>query len=234
MQAFIGLAVLTAFVMLFVVIFRLAKKQKAALAQALAVAGFQAVPHFESDVDQQLRSLLNARRPKLASVKNIYRYSGLDYELFRFDVPGNDNDNTRYALVFKRPLLPAFAIMPHLKLPGFLDSLVKKLLLSVIGGAGYTEVQVHGRPQFQEKYRLYAKDGHHLLNSVPMHVWEELCALSGRLSLQGEGRVLLFQELITVQNRKSNNTAAELKRMIERSDALFRVFRDIQPAGVWV
>lgn len=178
--------------------------------------------------------LLNPRRTKHFTVRNIHRYGGLDYDLYRFDVPGSESDDTRFAMVFRRPLFPAFAIMPNLKLPGFLSGLVKKLLESVIGGAGYEEVEVHGRPPFQGKYRLYAKDGHFLMKTVPMHVWEGLCSLPGNMSLQGEGRVLLWLELVSVQNRSSNSPAVELRRMLERSEALHGLFRELRPLGTGV
>lgn len=234
MQALLGIAAVAGFALVFVFVMRFARRQKEALAQALTQAGYHPLPRLEPDVEEVLLRLLHPRRTKRESVKDIYRYSGLDYELYRFDVPGEKSDDTRYAMVFRRPLFPPFGIMPNLKLPGFLDGLVTKLMQNAMIGGGYTEVEVHGRPQFQEKYHLYAKDGHLLLKSVPMQVWERLCALPGNISLQGEGRVLLMLELVPIQKRSSNSPAAELRRMIEQADALHGVFRELQSARVAV
>lgn len=234
MEAFIGFGAFAGFAALFIFLIRLHKKQKEAFARELMQAGFAAVPRFDADISQVLEPMLHPRGRGSEPATNIYRYSGLDYDLYRFDVPGHERNETRFAVVFKRLHLPAFSIMPNLKLPGFLDGLVTKLMATALKDSTFTEVQLPGRPQFQEKYHLFAKDGHLLNKVIPVQVWDRLCALPGSLCLQAEGRVLLILELVPVQKRSANNPRAEMRRMVETADTLCSIFRDSTPQRVAV
>ena len=228
MQALIVLAALGGFALLVVAIIKANKKQQAALAASLSQSGFQAVAHLDGDLEQAFLGMLPRGRTS-RSPMNVYRHAALDYDLYRFDVRGHDHTETRFAMVFRRPLFPAFVLMPNLKLPGFLNSLVQKLLQTALSGSGFQEVEVPGKPQFREKCRLLARDHQHILSVVPADVWERLAAFPGYLCLQGDGSVLLLQEMVTGRNRSSNDPRAELRRMVERADALWGVFRDLQP-----
>jgi len=233
MQALIVLGALGGFALLVVAIIKANKKQQAALAASLAQAGFRAVPSVDGELEEAFRGLLSRGRAS-RTPRNIYRYAALDYDLYRFDVAGHDHTETSFAMVFKRPLFPAFALLPNFKLPGFLNGLVQKLLQSAMAGSGFQQVEVPGKPQFREKCVLLAKDPRHLLDAIPSYVWERLAGFPGHLCLQGEGRVLLLLDLVTGKQRSANNAQTELRRMVERADALWSVLRDLQPQNAVV
>jgi hypothetical protein len=234
MQALMAIAAISGFVLLFLFIIRWHKKHQAEIAAALTQAGYQTIPQLESDVAQVLEGMLAKGRTKSSELKNIYRYAGLNYDLYRFDVPGNESDTTSYAMAFRQSLFPPFALMPNFKLPGFLSTVVNKLLQMAVARREFKEVEVPGKPRFQERYRLFARDAHLVLSAIPAHIWDRLTELPGHLCLQGEGRVLLLTALVTMQRRSSNNPKLELRSMVDSADALARVFGEIQPQRVRV
>jgi len=234
MEFAIVIAVITGMALLFKFLFGLHKKQQAELAASLTQAGFQSNPQIDSSLAESLQGVSARRAGKAETFKNLYRYSGLNYDLYRYDVPGNESDTTHYAMDFRADLFPAFVTVPNVKLPGFLGGMVNKLFQLAFGRSDLKEVEVPGKPRFQEKYRLYGGASHELLSAIPAHVWERFAELPGHLCLSGQGRVLQLTAMVPLHERKVNHPKKDVRSMVEAADALWRVFSEVRPQRVAV
>ena len=228
MDALIGVAIVSCLLGFFVFLFRLAKRQRARLAEALAQAGYQAVPHLDSGLAQTFEALTRGRG-KSGPVKNVYRYSGLHYDLYRLDVPGGESDQTRYAMDFRQPIFPPFAILPQFKLPGFLSGVVNKLLAMTVSGMDLKEVEVPGKPRFRERYRLFGAQAHDLLSAIPADVWDRLADLQGHVCLQGRDRLLVLMTMVQPNQRSAMSPAVDVRKMVETADQLWHIFSVVRP-----
>jgi hypothetical protein len=229
MELLILLGAISAVASLAVFIIRMHKKQQAELAAALTQAGYQAIPQLDPELERDLEGLSVRSRKAAEKVKNIYRHSGLNYDLYRYDVPGSESDQTCFAMDFRREIFPRFALFPNFKLPGFLSGLVSGLMKLAVAGQSLQEVEVPGKPRFRERFRLYSDDAHALLSAVPAHVWDRLSDLPGYLCLQGRGRTLLLYAMVQPKQRSANSPALEVRKMIETADALWHAFSEVRP-----
>ena len=228
----IAIAVATGLALLIKFLFRLHKRQQAELAASLTQAGYQSIPQMDSALAEMLKGVSARRAGKAETYKNIYKYSGLNYDLYRYDIPGNESDTTHYAMDFRHDLFPPFVTIPNVKLPGFLGGVVNKLFQLAIGRTDLKEVEVPGKPRFQEKYRLYGNASHQLLSAIPAHVWERLAELPGHLCLTGQGRMLQLTAMVPVQDRKVIHPKQDVRKMVESADALWHVFSEVRPQRV--
>ena len=204
-------------------IFRLARRQQEALRKALKRSGFHPVPETDTQWRHEIAASMLSDQDDIKT-KDVYRYSGTDYDLYRFRLMQKKNKSgMQYAMVFRQVEFPPFAVLPNLNLPGFLDGLVKSLMAQVVVKAGFHEVEMGGAPAFRKKYRLYAANGHRVRHAVPKESWEALAALTDRVLLQGAGSTLKFQELSTSTNR-STVPQEQLRGILRQADLIRDAF----------
>lgn len=231
METFIVLAALLGVGFLCTFLFRLVKRQQAELAKSLAQAGYQPVPQTDTQLALALSEANGSGVGTKQSIKDIYKYSGLNYDLYRFTAVGNEHNDTRYAMDFRRDLFPPFTTVPNLKLPGFLGSMANKLFALALSRSNLKEIEVPGKPRFQERYRLYGTEAHVLLTAIPGDVWDRFAELPGHLCVSGQGRFLVLTSMVPVQERKLNDPAKDVRKMVESADALWHVFSEVRPLG---
>ena len=229
MEYLIGSAVVALLATVVGSILRLVKRQKEALARSLRQAGFHPVPHLDPALSQEFVQVMHKQDEK-AELKEVFCHSGMDYDLYRFEVNRKSDDNSRrYAMVFRQSIFPAFALMPHLNLPALLRPLVDRLFTFAIGRTGLKEVEVHGRPQFQERFRLYALDPHTLKHAIENETWSRLTAIKDPIVVQGRGRVLVIQDLAPMTGKRKQDPATELRAMVDHAESLSGIFRELKP-----
>ena len=209
-------------------IIRLAKEYQERQKRTFRQFGFQALRTVTPELEEKL-SITGAARKGPAKLRNVYLHAGGDYDLYRYNVIKNQRDNSiQYAMVLRNRTLPPFALMPNLKLPGFLNNMVAKLLEHVVAGTGMSEVTPRGCPGFREKYRLYAADPRQIERSVSASTWESLAALPATMMLQAHGDVITFQEFPYGKARKRAKLADQLRAITDHADQIHACLRETQ------
>lgn len=234
MESLIFIAVAAGIAGLATFIIRAHKRQQAELKSALAQIGFQAVPQLDAKLEESLKGMSGSIKVAGSKLTNVYKYSGMNYDLYRFDVPDKDSRDIRYVMDFRRDMFPAFATVPQVKLPGLLGSVVGKLFQLAIGRMELKEVDVPGKPRFSERYRLFGADPRQLLSMIPAHIWERFAELPGHLLVSGQGRVLSLTSVVSFEGSRRYDPARDVRNTVEAAESVWRVFSEVESNRIGV
>ncbi len=231
MEQYIPFIIVISVFVLLVSIIRSAKRRQNEFRQEMQRLGYTPQEQFDPQLHEKLTELLK-KHANVIRFRNIYSYSRMNFDFYRFDVNRGNENHLAYALVARHIHLPRFAVIPKVELPGLLGKMWKKMLRFVAVGRDFTEVDLPDSRQFMQKYLLFAADSDALRRAIPDAAWEKLAAVPQSLMLDVVDDIIVFQELAITGKQKraqNRNSVPQLKTAMDLSGRIYDCLRDARP-----
>jgi hypothetical protein len=231
MQQFIPVIIAISVVTLLVTIIRSAKRRQNQFRQEMRRLGYTPQEQFDPQLQEKLTQLLK-KHANVIRFRNIYSYSRMNFDFYRFDVNRGNENHIAYAMVARHVHLPRFAVVPKIELPGILGKMWKKMLRYMAGGRHFTEVQLPDNSPFTKKYLLFAAEAGSVQETVPHSAWGKLAAIPQSLVLDVLDDLIVFQELAVTGKRiqaTDRNSIPQLKAAMDLAGRIYDCLRDARP-----
>lgn len=219
-------------ILVFVAIFRIAKRQKAERKAMFQEHGFTEISTPDPRLIEKITALREFGKSKVR-VSRVYQRRQGYFTFYVLEIwSGGDsdaNDGWTSAIVSDELRLPNFALGPVIPLKGKFGELLNKAVTWVLERRGYTQAKLHPETAFAKRYLLFAKDPDSLLKSIPDSSWQRLAQLKERLMLEAADDLILFWVMSVdgqPMKRRSSFSREDLRNQLDCAQKLFELFRE--------
>jgi hypothetical protein len=221
-----------AVILLFVAIFRIAKRQRAESKAMFQELGFSEITAPDPRLIEKIKSMREFGK-STARVSRVYQRRQGYFTFYVLEIwSGGDsdaNDGWTSAILSDELRLPTFALGPSIPLKGKFGELLNKAVTWALERRGYTQAKLHPESAFSKRYLLYGKDPDSLLRTIPDSSWQRLAQLKERLMLEAADDLILFWVMSVdgqPMKRRRSFSREDLRNQIDCAQKLFELFRE--------